>query len=281
MPTPGLSLVGFLDQTAAITHLRDACVAPDPAEAALIAVWNSAKARLGPPIPGAGQPDIKPIPQQHEPYIQQLCQTLWLQPLLNSVWQGASFRLVEIDKLLAYQFSVDVNRSGHHCGVVSKPPTLAEMLPICLPHNPPSEDFAVIDNASRQSVLIKARSLNVLTVAQGRFPDNRVGIAVGLASPLVHVVRNNGKCYLHNGYHRAYGLGRAGATHVPCIFRDVTDHASVGIKSDGSTFSAALLESNDPPALAHVTQGRAQVVSMRAMSRVIHVTWAEYAVPDE
>ena len=38
MPTPGLSLVGFMiDQQQALTHLRMQCVTPDASDAALIA----------------------------------------------------------------------------------------------------------------------------------------------------------------------------------------------------------------------------------------------------
>src|SRR5262245_14507681 len=129
MPTPGLSLVGFLDQQAAITHLRDRCIPADPADAALIAIWQAAKAKLGAAIAGAGQPDIQPIPAPHDQYIQQLVQMPWLQPLLAGPWQGAEFKLVEIDKLLAYQLFVDTDHSANRCAGLSIPPKLEEMLP--------------------------------------------------------------------------------------------------------------------------------------------------------
>lgn len=59
MPTAGLSLVGFMDQQAALNHLTSACVLASITRADVIAEWNAAKGKLGAPIPNAGHPDIK------------------------------------------------------------------------------------------------------------------------------------------------------------------------------------------------------------------------------
>lgn len=102
----------------------------------------------------------------------------------------------------------------------------------------------------------------------------RVGIIA-----LVDEARHNGRHYLHNGFHRCLALRRAGATHAPCILRDVPDHAAVGIH--GGTFSPPLLESANPPTLGHFTQGRAYDVQLKNVARYLHVSWAEYVVADE
>lgn len=99
--------------------------------------------------------------------------------------------------------------------------------------------------------------------------------------PFVSVVGCNGRFFLHNGYNRAYGVRMAGATHMPCMIREVPDLAGAGVRADGSTFGATLLQSADPPSVAHFTQGRAHDVRLRAMSRIVQVSWAEYAIPDE
>ena len=92
MPTPGLSLVGFMDQQQAINYFRAACIPADPTDVALIAEWNAAKARLGAPVADCGQPDILPIPPADQAYIQQLQQEPWVQQALVP-WPGASFRV--------------------------------------------------------------------------------------------------------------------------------------------------------------------------------------------
>ena len=278
MATNGLSLVGFMDQQPAINHLRNACIPTDSSDAALTAVWNHAKSKLGPAIANAGKPDIQPIPAAHQPYLHQLMSSAWAQQVFQGPLANPSFQMVEVDPLLAYQFTVDLVRSGHHCASLTKPPSLPELLQICLPHNPIPEQFESWHTS--QSAILKSKGTNLVPLGSGIFNAAFMGISFGPALPFSHVVRHNGLCYLHNGFHRAVGARLAGATHIPCIVRDVPDHISVGIR-DGVTFSSALLESNNPPTLAHFTQGRAHDVIIRSVSRVIHVSWADYVIPNE
>jgi hypothetical protein len=179
MPTPGLSLVGFMDQQQAINHFLGVCIPANRAIPALIAEWDAAQARRGAPLLNAGNPDILPIPAAGQPYIQQLMQQQWV---IDAIAQmpGAIFQLVEIDPLLAYQFSVDTDRSAHHCSALNSP-TIAELLPICLPTTYPVEQINVSPQAN--SVLLKSPSLNVRMTAQGFFQaESKIGITFVTAS---------------------------------------------------------------------------------------------------
>ena len=276
MPTSGLSLAGFMPKDQAILHLRTACIAADPSDHALEAEWVQARNRLGPVTDRAGNPEILDLPPEAAAHMAKMA-TGW--PQQFSAPTPPVFKMVEIAPLLAYQFIVDGPRSGHHCGAFSNPPTLDELLKVCLPDQPTEEPLQSQQLA--QSLVIKARSLNVTMQAQGMIGPGAFGIVIGLSLPWVHVVRFNGRCYLHNGYHRTYGAAIQGATHIPCIFRDVSDAAAAGIKADGSTFPIDLLQSPNPPTLAHFTQGKAQPVTLRATTRVLHVSWAEYGMYDE
>ena len=279
MPTPGKSLVGFMDQHAAIQYLRTSCVPTgSDDDATLMAEWHAARSKLGAPMPRCGNPDIQDIPSTHAAYIGLLVTQPWLAPALNSSFAGAQFRMVEIDQLLAFQFGIDDGRSNHHCQPFSNPPTLDQLLEACLPLSPPNEPIQI--SQAPQSMLITSRSLNFRALAQGFISGAFVGMQVGVALPLLHVVRMNGRCYLYNGFHRAYGARLAGATHVPCIFRDVPDAPSAGINPPG-TFDQALLESGNPPTLGHYTQGRASDVNLRILTRTLHVSWADYVVSAE
>jgi hypothetical protein len=282
--TAGLSLVGFMDEASGISHLRTFCVPPDPLDAALRQAWLTARNQLGAPAANAGQPQINPIPPQQMGHIATLLQTPRVQAAMP-FFPGASFQLIEIDPLLAFQFTVDLDRSTHHCQGLASPPTLDELMALCLPIVVPPEPMQV--QVLQNSMLIKARCLNLQMLQQGYFPQGgdtsaigAAGAILGLSLPLVHVVRLNGRCYLHNGFHRVVGARRAGATHVPCIFRDVTDEQAAGIKPEG-TFTAAVLHSPNPPTLAHFAHGRAYAVRLRAHSRIIHVSWAQYVAFDE
>jgi hypothetical protein len=297
MATAGLSLVGFMgNQEQAVNHLRHDCMpaqrnAPD---ATLIAEWHAARGRIGGPFGNAGNANPQPIPAPQQAYIQALTSEPWVTDRLQEqqVYQASigcpppSFQLVEIDPLLAFQFIVDTDRAEHNCRGLSNPPTLDELLQTFLPMAQPREDyFRTPVTPHSQSVIIKLRNHNLQLHRFGIF-DAAYGQQVGgvlfhVSLPFVHVVRLNGRCYLHNGYHRVYAARMAGATHVPCIFRDVSHAEAVGIRVDGATFDEALLASANPPTIAHFTQGRAHPVSLRLKSRILHVTWQQYSVPDE
>lgn len=282
MSTEGLSLIGFLDEQAAIQQLKNACVPPDPTDAAVKAAWQTAQARLGAPVLNAGNPAIEEIPPAHAAHILQLTQLPYVAAALAADLAGATFKYVEINPLLAFQFAVDTDRGNHHCVGVDSPPTIEQMLPICLPLTITPDPLQI--SSLGQSMMVRCRNANFRVVRQGALQDpagniQGGGVLVGLALPFVHVVRLNGRCYLHNGYHRAVALKAAGATHVPCMFRDVPTAEAAGIRVDGATFSEALLTSADAPTIAHFA--RAHPVRLRAHARIIHVTWAEYLAYEE
>lgn len=276
MASAGYSLVGFMDQEAAIAHLAYACIPPNPAPEALEIEWNDAKAKIGAPMGAPGRPDIQPIPSEYDDYLAEL--------LAGPVGQNFepqltrdSFRLVEIDPLLAFQFTVDSVRSDHHCKSLNTS-DISDLLTVALPIHPLNDQYHV--QMLPQSVIIKSRSMNLRMLSQG-INANVAGIQFGFSVALVHVVRHNDRCYLHNGFHRAFGARLAGATHIPCVFRDVSSYAEAGIRTDGGTFSAKLLESENPPTVGHFVHSRAHPVTLRASTRILHVSWAEYSLYDE
>jgi hypothetical protein len=294
MATDGLSLVGFLtDQQRAINHLRVDCVAADPSDTALIPIWQAAQANLGPAF--QAQPTVPtPMPATMQPHMQALLAQPWLADRLAELNTAQaqigsppiSFQCVEIDTLFAFQFVVDVERSNGHCQILSDPPTEAELLNLSLPIVQPHEDYFMPPvTPFSTSAILKLRNHNLQMHRWGVFDalhgEKVAGVSFHVGLPFIHVTRYNGRCYLFNGYHRTYGERIAGATHIPCIFRDVNDAQAAGIRDDGTTFTEALLTSPNPPMIAHFTQGRAQPVRLRNRSRIIHVTWHQYSVPDE
>lgn len=292
MPIPGLSLVGFMNQADAIEHFRKANTRTDP-DAALIADWQAAQAQLGAAIAGAGNPGIQAIPASHAAYIQQLIQMDWMQEALQGVLQGCQFQMVEIQKLLAFQTTVSLNQCNTHGAGLANPPTLDQQLHLCLPLNPPPPKYKVTYTPGQPSMLIHGDDLNIVPHGgyfnfQVPMPNNAppvqlppvAGFIVGARLPVVHVVVYNGRHYLHNGFHRVYALGRAGATHVPCVIRQVTTPGEAGINPPG-TFSEARLTSNNPPTVGHYLLGRAFNVQLRTFAKALHVSWGEHVYPAE
>lgn len=292
MPTPGLSLFGFFsDAEQAIGYLRRDCV-PAPgrdSETALAQEWRDARARIGPRIAGAGVADLQPVPVPFQPYLEALLEQAWMRACLGDL-EGASFRLVEIDPLLCHQLAIDTSRVDRLLEGLGSP-TIAALLDVCLPmaHPPLSYDPSPVWPDST-SVIVKSPRNDLRIDRFGVFAAGTDTVLLGarlrLAKPFVHVARVDGRCYLLNGYHRLFGCRQAGATHAPCVFRDVPDHEAAGLAgtrlADGQIrFPVGLLTSDNPPTMAHFTRGRAHRVALRAKSRVVHVSWHQYLVHDE
>jgi hypothetical protein len=131
--------------------------------------------------------------------------------------------------------------------------------------------------------MIRARSLNLQLGPHGSLnpPANTAfGILLTVPLPFVHVTRFNNRCYLHNGNHRVYGAKKAGATHIPAIVRDLTSAQDAGIRDDGQTFRLNLLESANPPTMAHLAAGIAAEIDLMPVHRIITISWTDHVVPD-
>jgi hypothetical protein len=282
MPVPALALVGFMDEQLAVAYLSQACIPPDLSQGALLRTWRDATERLGTPADKAGHPEALDLPSGHEEHLQAIpAHPRFVAAFANVSW---SLKLVEIDPLLAFQFHIETDRSSTHAAPLGEPTRLSELLSACLPLSMEAVPTRVQPIAT--GVIVSSRSTNFrLLASQFAWSDpeqgiNTMGPLFGAAPPWVLVSRFHGRCYLSNGFHRAYGLRRAGATHIPCVFQDVADEKVAGIQGEGTTFGLPLLESENAPTLAHFTQGRALPVNRRLYTKVIHISWSEYAVPE-
>jgi hypothetical protein len=277
MASAGLSLVGFMEQDEALAHLKNVCIPTIQDDALLLTEWQQATANLGPAALNAGTPQVLDIPAQFEPYLANLVAQPWANPYFQTALGNFEFKLLEIDPLIAFQTIIDVTRSAHHCGGLGKSPALDKIIEVCLPQQPNTEQFQT--SQASQSILLTTKSLNLQVQAQGMFNAMFMGVQFGLSLPFLQVVEFGGRYFLHNGFHRALGLKAAGVTHLPCILRNVGSYEELGLRA--GTFQPALLESDNPPTLRHFTHGLAHQVSLRAVNRVLHVSWSEYVVPIE
>lgn len=262
-----------MEPAPALGYLRNTLL-PDRSDPALLAHWTAAKARVNWTPERPGHPDVIPIPADHDQHVNFFIS----KPEFNdsiAPLQGR-FALVEIEPLLAYQFDIVLDRANSHTAG-SAVPTIAEMLPVCLPHAAETISFRLQEVPN--GVVLQSRSLNFrITGAIDARGGSMAGINFGVPSNLVQVVRFNGRCYLRNGFHRAFGYGKRGATHIPCLFLEASDWAQVGARGGTETFERALLESAAPPTLAHYCRGSAYELPLRTPYRVIQVTWSEYVL---
>ena len=274
MAAPGLALVAFMGRDLAIRYLSNECVPADPDPVILEAEWQAAIAKLSPAQPNAGVPAISEIPAEKAGYIAKLqASPDWQE------WFAANpaieFKMVEVAPLLAYQFSILDGAASSHGAQLGLAPSMDDLLATCLPlqHVPLSMDVAL----QASSALIRSRNLNVVPTFSMPHPGVFV-LQVGSSLPFAHVVRYNGRCYLHNGYHRAFAALQSGATVIPCVFRDVAAEAELGLNP--GTFDIALLESANPPTLHHFASGQAHDVELVIKTRTIHLSLTDWIAPE-
>jgi hypothetical protein len=229
----------------------------------------------------AGTPDVLDPPAGHDPYLQTLQTTnpRFADTVANINW---SIKMVEIDPLIAFQYHVFTDHSNALCSTLTQgAPTVAELLPVCLPHDLPSPATAVAYHSGGVHIESDSPNMRLLDAKLENEPATQRALArlyFGVSSPLVSVIRFNGRSYLRNGYHRVYGARQAGATHVPCVFGDASDWTLVGAHQ--GFFPRPLLESANPPTMGHYTQGRAYPVTLRRVRRVIDLAWSELLIPE-
>jgi hypothetical protein len=286
MPLPGLSLVGFLkEEKPALHYLEHSCIPPKGFTPQILRKhWSDAQQQLGAPIPKAGTPDIIPIPALIQGYLGGVrTRREYAEAMKGKDW---SFQMVEIAPLLAFQVHVLVEHAAKRCADIKDASQISEIVKLCLPQQP--EIYHVRPVVSReQGVILKCPSLNVTIGDRGYIQQAPklqavAGVLYSAHLPFVEVARFKNRCYLKNGYHRAYGLAKLGVTHLPCVLRDVADYSGTGVRADGATLSPGLLEDQaNPPTCGHFVQGRACQVALRKVTKFINVMWSEYLVPDE
>lgn len=276
MPSSALSLAGFMDLASAMAHFRHDCRFPDSSDAALAAVWNSARAKLGPPVANAGRPEISALPASADGHLRTAAGNPYLADWLERL-QPFTFKLVETAPLITYQPIVALNDPGRYGGGLSPDAPLGQLLEVCIPAGEPKAELRLL----RQENSFLIRSSATLAVGGFQGPGNKIGVEFALPVPFVHVAEYAGRCYLINGYHRAVILGRLGFTRLPCLFRSVDDWGKLGIRQGGAALGKPILEAANPPTVSHFLRGSAFEVTLRDRKRFVHVSWVEFTVEDE
>lgn len=288
MPLPGLSLVGFIqDEQAAIRYLENSCIPPVGYTAqSLKKQWQDAKTQLGPAIHNSGKPDIQPIANSVQGYLGGVKNKKEYKPAFQRA--GWDFKLVEIDKLLAFQAHVVSEQVDAVANDITDPNDLKKITEKCLPLQIPQ--YLLRPFIQGDGVMIRCPNLNVIIGAKGGFPSDPTkpnapasvfGISLSAFFPFVEVARFEGRCFLKHGYHRVCGLRKIGVTHVPCVLREVSNYREAGVRDDGTTLDRTLLEGPNPPTCGHFTQARSCGVTLRRMAKIVHLMWAESTIPDE
>jgi hypothetical protein len=216
---PGLSLIGFLSRDPAINYLGRHCVFPASTSSTLEAEWRVARSRIGLATGQPGAPHVLDIPTTYNSHVEAAKQSV----LVNAMHRDAALSAPEIK-------------------LVEIDPLLAFQISVRT------------ENADRHSAVLKGRPTiaDMLRICLPLKPvDDRFELVVA--------VEFQGATYLWNGFHRAYGLRRSGATHMPCILRRSLDDEK-NLQVIQQVFPLSLMQSCNPPTVGHFANGRAHPV---------------------
>jgi hypothetical protein len=284
MPLPALSFMGFLQEQTAIGYMTISCAVADKTAPALRKRWLDARNQRGSAVVKAGEPEVLPMPSECVPYLNGVKTKQHYKPVFAGT-QGKDwdFKLVEIAKLLAWQLHVIKSQFAAHRQAIKNTQDMREVVELCLPQA--LKPVALEPLPQSSGLVIKARdSLNVNLGNRGTFIEKgippRYGVEITANANLVQVVRYQGRCYLHNGYHRVCGLMQS-ITHIPCILREATEMWQTGVRDNGTTLPEEVFRSGNLPTCSHFTEGRAYAIDVRKASKIMTVTWSEGIVFDE
>lgn len=232
--------------------------------------------------PPARAPDVQPLPPScaaHEAAVR-------AQPRFATSYGAASFALVEMAPVLAYQAHVvriAIDPAMQHAAPGR--PIDQALLDRCLPPTlkTVTPRWRLIGGAELGSISFYCGTeFEFRLLAAGLAPPNPVeasqlvGVTIGMGNGLVHIWREGANLYLVNGYHRVANLLRSGHQYVPCAIRDMPPGSAL---QQGGLLGVQLNQAVPPATCGDYV--RAVAVPSRRSHKVINLNWSQMVVPDE
>jgi hypothetical protein len=187
-----------------------------------------------------------PLPAEVAEYVE----NLRLDPTgANVLASCGQVQIVDLARICAAQPSVAVSSALERVsGLQSE--DLVGIATVTLPI-PTNDPLPMSFDPAKNSWLVSSPNPN-LRIAGGFNPSVGpglvgLGFAVAIQKSYVQVAGLNGRYFLRDGYHRAYGLLASGIRYVPALVKDFSSFEEVGLPLQGMLPQAAYL--GDRPAL--------------------------------
>ena len=245
-------LLGFMTKEDGFSFLRNECSMPTKKDAELSALWEKYH-RAVTVLPQAN-PDTK-VHGINSDYRKQLDEISANPRVIEATKQRTwSFNYVEINNLICHQKYVDVDYAND----ISRTVDFTSESQII--------DFCLTDRfLERSTKTTRIGQFGVAMSAEGhdlRILDSRVEedkqtnsteltLKVGWGVPATQVVECEGRCYLKNGYHRAFAMKNRGLRYLPCILIKAGSYSDLENPGPPGFFAESLVRSSKPPLFSH------------------------------
>ncbi|MFM9909173.1 MAG: hypothetical protein ACKVOW_07490 [Chitinophagaceae bacterium] len=181
-----------------------------------------------------------------EPELEEYIQQFWLQlDTLPYSHQGFVVKLVDIGNVCTVQPVVECIQSKERTKEIAPNDFLA-MARICL--SKPST-MGILGNydANKKSYSFSSPNPN-LQILTPHADQGFFGFAVGVSNSFVQVVKCNGRYFLRDGNHRAYGFLANNVRKIPVLYREFHTIGEMGLPA--GLFPIETLIGNKPPLLS-------------------------------
>lgn len=187
---------------------------------------------------GGGLPEtilIKDVPTDLHPIIE----TYALDPLFQKTFStlAIGFAIVEIDKLVAAQRTVNLDYVAKLTGSYPKSPSMKELLDLCvspkrkmdpiqhLEIGPNTHSFSSPNSDVRfLGAFVKQLASDDLNYAVGGgLPAAAIIAFVGYGGAPINVIKAGNRVVLNNGFHRVYALRSMGIAEIPVVVQMVNN----------------------------------------------------------
>lgn len=233
-----LYLFAFATQAEVLNHIRTQALEEDATRRdEILRAWGALQPRVAGLIEGeAGLPDriaLSDLPEEHRAQLEAFA----TDPLFQKTFSGLpiSFAVVEVDKLVAPQRTVNLDYADKLLSSYSESPTMADLLDICVSPRREMDPIQHLEVAPNTHVFSspnsdirflgafpKHLSAEDLGYAEtGGLPAAAVIAFVGYGGAPVNVLRAGSRVVLNNGFHRVYALRKLGVAHIPVVVQHV------------------------------------------------------------
>ncbi len=245
----------------------------------IMARWGTAKTLIESLPPLSDEPEVRPI---LEPEALLEIGKVMDRPDTKQIFPDGtwSVSLVEVSKIIPFQPNVDVEYAAQQGGEVLDPTDLRSVVRLCFPLGKPTA-LAISTDQAQKAITVSGVNPTLQVVgfnygqkdASGPFV---VSFYISSGPNILQVSRYRGRYFLTNGYHRTYGLMKAGLTHIPCLVRNANSLAETGALAPGF-FSESILMASRPPLFADFGDEVLGIsVPVHAMKKVVRIRPDEY-----
>jgi hypothetical protein len=235
-------LYGVCTQPEVISFLRSQCILKDEAELkAILADWRtsaSAFASATSTLNFGDLPEtieVKDFPAREVKLLEKVVEDPLFQKSFSMLPQ--SFKIVEIDKIVAGQRYVNLDYVENLAATIPKNPDLEFLVRFCLLKKsdaPAPAELALAPNAyGFRSESTDFRFLggypkplgpdDIAAAVGGGEPVAAIVLLVGYGSPQVNLFQVGNRMILNNGFHRLFALRSKGILHAPVVVQQITN----------------------------------------------------------